>query len=147
MIFLSSITYIIANKFLDKQNFKNVRIFISLTFLLGIGFVFFQLKGYRQIIEKGANPVNPILVTEGKYGDYFEIKYQNKFLEVNANDYLLNGKVLTQDQYEELKDFVLPFEKTANPKGYYISKLNPNFSLYFQGEPVVLQNNKLRTIV
>jgi cytochrome c oxidase subunit III len=146
LIATSSLTYIVAIKFSQKGDFKKLKVFMVLTFLLGIGFVISQWKGYGQLVDKGANFRNSILVTEGRYGDYFEIKYQDKFIEVNGNDYLLGGKNLTQSQLEELKSFVKPFEKTANPKGYSIQSLSPKFTLYYQGELVRLENNKLKTI-
>jgi cytochrome c oxidase subunit 3 len=144
-ILLSSLFYIFTLNSIKKKRFSQVKLFMISTFLLGLIFVFFQWKGYGQLVEKGANFRNAIMVTDGRYGDYFEIKYLDRFIEVNANDYLIDGKKLSDKQYEELKKFVLPFENTASPKGYSISNLSPKFTLYFQGEPIVLQNSKLKT--
>ncbi len=144
-IIFSSITYILAIHFSKKGNFPFLKIFMSFTLIFGLLFVYFQWKGYGQLVDKGANLRNSILVSEGRYGDYFEIKYLDKFIEVNANDYLVDGKVLNEKQDKELKNFVEVFEKTANPSGYSISSLSPKFTLYYQGEPVSLQKNKLVT--
>lgn len=145
LIVLSSITYIVAVNFTKKQQFKQVKLFMTLTFLLGIGFVYFQFKGYGQLFDKGAHVISPVLVTEGRYGDYYEIKYLGKFVEVNANDYLLNGKVMDEKQMKELQSFVKPFEKIADRKGYSVTSLDPRFTLYYRGEPVSVLNNKLVT--
>jgi cytochrome c oxidase subunit III len=144
-IIMSSLFYILAINAGKKEQFKQVKICMVLTFFAGMAFVYFQWTGYGQLVDKGANFRNSILVTDGRYGDYFEIKYGDKFIEVNANDYLLNGKILNENQMSELKSFVKPFENTASPKGYQLNMLNPNFTLFFQGEPVVLQNKKLVT--
>lgn len=144
-IILSSIFYVLAINAGKKEQFNKLKVWMILTFLAGLAFVYFQWSGYGQLIDKGANFRNSIMVTDGRYGDYFEIKYGDKFIEVNANDYLLNGKILNEKQTSELKSFVKAFENTASPKGYHINSLKPGFTLYFEGEPVVLQNQKLVT--
>jgi cytochrome c oxidase subunit 3 len=143
MIALSSIFYITAVKFSEKGQFQKLKLFMILTFLLGLSFVFFQWKGYGQLVDKGANFRNSILVTEGRYGDYFEIKYLDKFIEVNGNDYIVNGKTLSEKQMQELQAFVRPFEQVK--QGRNIKTLDPKFVLYYEGEIVSLQNNKLIT--
>ncbi len=144
-ILVSSITYILACHFSKKGNFAFLKIFMSFTLIFGLLFVYFQWKGYGQLVDKGANFRNSILVTDGRYGDYFEIKYLDKFIEVNANDYIINGKILNSSQDKELKNFIKPFEKTAKPTGYSITSLAPKFTLYYQGELVSIQKNKLVT--
>lgn len=146
MIITSSIFYILANRFAKQKNFKLLKVFMVLTTIAGFGFVYFQYKGYGQLVDKGANFRNSIMVTDGRYGDYFEIKYLDHFIEVNANDYLLDGKILTPEQMNKLRDFVKAFENKSNVKGYKITKpLAYGFTLYFEGEPVLLQNQQLVT--
>lgn len=149
LIALSSLTYGIAVIQTKKQVFKNLKVLMTFTFIFALGFVYFQFKGYGKLVDNGANFVNKILVTDGRYGDYFEIKYLDKFIEVNANDYMVDGKILDKNQDAALKAFVKPFEKMVNSKehtvGYGITKLDPKFTLYYQGEPVSVQNNKLVT--
>ncbi len=145
LIAASSLVYAIAVIQTKQNKFSNLKTLMLITFGLGVGFVYFQFKGYGQLISNGAHFTSPILVTDGKYGDYFEIKYLDKFIQVNANDYLLDGKKLTDAQSKELKSFVKTFETTANPAGYAIKSLSPKFTLYFEGEPVALQHSKLVT--
>lgn len=145
LIVASSITYIIAIKFSNALNIKMLRAFMISTFILGLGFVYFQFKGYGQLVDNGAHFTGPIIVTEGRYGDYFEIKYLDKFIEVNANDYLLGGKKLSPTQDKELKNFIKPFEKISASGKANLSSWNPKFTLYYQGEPVSVQNNVLKT--
>lgn len=145
LIVVSSASYIIAVAFTHKQDFKKVRIFMTLTFLLGIGFAFYQFKGYGQLVDKGAHFTSPILVTEGRYGDYYEIKYKDRFVGVNSNDYTLDGKVMSEERLADLQAYVKPFERIANPKGYSISSLDPDYTLYYEGEPVSVTDKKLVT--
>lgn len=142
-IALSSIFYILAIKSAKKRNLGQVKIFMIATLFSGIGFAVFQIKGYGELIDEGANFRNSIMVTDGRYGDYFEIKYKGQFIEVDANDYLINGKVLSEAQMNELKAYMKSFENTDKPSGYKIPSLSPNFVLYFKNEPLTLQNGKL----
>ena len=143
LIALSSMLYVLSVKNAKSRNLKQLRLMMSLTLLSGIGFAVFQVVGYKQLIDSGANFRNSIMVTDGRYGDYFEIKYKGDFIEVNANDYYWKGQLMTTAQMDELKSFVKVFEKTAKPTGYYIKSLSPNFVLYFKNEPLTLQNGKL----
>lgn len=142
-IALSSIFYIVAVKAAKKRNLGQVRVFMIATLLSGIGFTIFQIVGYGQLVDNGANFRNSIMVTDGRYGDYFEIKYKDQFIEVDANDYLIKGKILSEGQMTELKAYMKNFENTDKPSGYNISSLPPNFVLYFKNEPLSLQNGKL----
>jgi cytochrome c oxidase subunit 3 len=53
VIILSSITYYLAKKFIQKGASRKAMIFLIATFLLGITFVYFQFKGFSEFIENG----------------------------------------------------------------------------------------------
>jgi cytochrome c oxidase subunit 3 len=158
MIALSSIFYITAVKFSEKGQFQKLKLFMILTFLLGLSFVFFQWKGYVQLVDKGANPINSIITTEGKYGHYFEIKYLDKFITVNGNDYQIDGKNLNEKQSSELykfiNQFIIELKEFGNPlkKGKIKEiKFSKNitfnrFSLFYKGQKVLSHNKMLKLI-
>jgi len=53
LIILSSITFFLAKKFIkNNQRSKSVT-FLVITLVLGLGFVFFQFKGFQQLVEIG----------------------------------------------------------------------------------------------
>lgn len=156
LIALSSVFYILANRAAkipnsDKYpdagvpaaNVSKVRLFMVLTLLSGIGFAVFQWIGYGQMVDSGAHFRNSIMVVDGRYGDYFEIKYKGQFIEVDGNDYLLAGKPLTEAQSQALKTYMKNFEHTADINGYNIPSLSPDFVLYYRNEPLMLQDGKL----
>ncbi|TNE54765.1 MAG: hypothetical protein EP338_06415 [Bacteroidetes bacterium] len=146
-IAISSVFYVLAVRKASAESVKPTRMFMILTLVAGLCFVFFQWKGYGQLVDRGANPVSQVTVTKGRYGDYFKIKYQGQMIEVNANDYLINGKVLTEKQMGELKDFLKRFEHTVDPKGYQVNEAwSSKFTLLYQDEPVSLEQGKLRTV-
>lgn len=125
------------------ENLSKVRLFMLATLLSGIGFAVFQWVGYGQLVDSGAHFRNSIMVVDGRYGDYFEIKYKGQFIEVDGNDYLIGGKPMSEAQMSALKAYMKPFENTADPKGYNIPSLSPDFVLYFKNEPLSLQGGKL----
>lgn len=143
LIGLSSLFYVIAIRAGKSKNYGQLKTFMVLTLLSGIGFAVFQWVGYGQLVDTGANFRNSIMVVDGRYGDYFEIKYKGQFIEVDANEYKIAGKPLNEAQKKALKSYMKTFETTANPSGYKINSLDPDFVLYFKNEPLSLQNGKL----
>ncbi|MEN8125606.1 MAG: cytochrome c oxidase subunit 3 [Bacteroidota bacterium] len=53
LIILSSITFFLANKVLGQDKRSQTTIFLLLTLLLGLGFVYFQFHGFSQLIDTG----------------------------------------------------------------------------------------------
>jgi len=144
LIIISSIFLIAAIHFVKKNNQKLLRLFVTLTLLSGIGFVYFQFQGYKQLTANGAHAVNNhIIVTDGRYGDYFEIKYKGSYLEVNGNDYLVNGKKLSDSQMKDLQSFMSQFLKLERNKSFEVKEYGKDFILYYNHEPLGLINGKL----
>lgn len=142
-ILLSSIFYVFAIKNAEKDKMNPLRMFMILTFFAGVGFSIFQVVGYRQLVDLGANVSSSVMVVDGRYGDYFEVKYKGKFIEVEGNNYTIAGKPLTASESADLKNFMKTFESTASEEGYSITSLSPDFVLYYKNEPLILQNEKL----
>lgn len=133
----------VATQVLVKpENISKVRLFMAATLLTGIGFAIFQWIGYGQLVDSGAHFRSSIMVVDGRYGDYFDIKYKGQFIELDANDYKIAGKKLDEAQMDALKSYMKPFEETASSK-YHIQSLSPDFVLYFKSEPLTLQDGKL----
>ncbi len=53
LIVLSSITFVLAKVFIRKDNRQLTSIMLLSTLGLGIGFIFFQFEGYRQLTDLG----------------------------------------------------------------------------------------------
>ncbi len=146
VIILSSFFLQMAIHFVKKNNQKMLRFFIALTLISGISFVYFQFQGYKQLTSFGAHAVNNhIIVTQGRYGDYFEIKYNGSFIEVDGNDYKLNGKNLTAAQMKELQAFANQFLTLKRNESFEIKDYGKKFVLYYKSQPLGLVNTKLCT--
>ena len=53
LIVLSSITFMLAKRFIKKDNLQMTTLFLVLTLTLGIGFVFFQFEGFNEMFNAG----------------------------------------------------------------------------------------------
>lgn len=144
LIALSSITYILAIRSIRQGNLSGLKMWISATLVLGLGFVYFQFKGYGQLTDNGIHAVNNhIIVTDGRYGDYYEIKYKGQFVEVDGNNFLLAGKPLSSNVMKEMQTFMLPFLKLEEKKEFVLSNASPDFQLFFNSSPLSIINNQL----
>ena len=112
--------------------------------LLGIGFVYFQFKGYGQLTAQGIHAVNNhIIVADGRYGDYYEIKMGDYFLEIDGNAYKLNGKPLSETQMQDLKKFASQFLELSDKKDFVVNDYNKPFVLYFNQSPLSVLDKHL----
>lgn len=144
-IVLSSITFILSARAAKANNKKRLIILISTTFLLGIGFVVFQFKGYGELVNRGVYAsANRILVNEGRYGDYYTLKYKGKYLVVNGNDYLIEGRKVDDKTREAIRAIGKQFENADRAEGLKnIKGYGTDFVLLYDSEPVAYLNQEL----
>lgn len=140
-IVLSSITFEIAIALMKKGKFSIAKTMVMITTLLGLFFAYSQFKGYGQMVDKGAYVVNRIMVSNGRYGDYFEIRQGSDLLEVNGNSFMKKGEFLNAKDQEALQDFARLFIKDAD--SIRVGKIDfPNygkdFTLIYRFEPLFL---------
>ena len=146
LIVISSVSIQLAITFAKKGNTTGLKLATFLTLALGSGFVYFQMKGYGQLVDNGIHPVNNhIIVTEGKYGDYFEVKYDGDFIEINGNDFLLKGEKMTDAQIGEYQVFMSQFLEVDDKKPFEVKEYGDKFVLYFENVPVELKDGRLAT--
>lgn len=53
LIVLSSVSYFLAKKSIQKDNRQNTTLFLLLALLLALGFVFYQIEGFYQLQDAG----------------------------------------------------------------------------------------------
>lgn len=146
LIIFSSIFLVIAVKSSKLNKDKVVKVSVLTAFVLGVLFVYFQFKGYGELVANGVHAgKNYILVTEGKYGDYYEVKYKGDFIEVNGNEFLLKGKEMNDVQLNEYQKFMSQFEVVSETKPFQVNQYGKDFILYFENSPLSLVDGKLRT--
>ena len=145
LIILSSITFILGVKAAKAKNRKKLSVLISFTFLFGLGFVIFQFKGYGELVDRGVYAsANKILVNEGRYGDYYTLKYKGKHLVVEGNDYLIEGKKIDETTKTAIRAIGKQFEHADRKDGLKnIQGYGSEFVLLYESEPVAYLNQQL----
>jgi cytochrome c oxidase subunit 3 len=144
VIILSSIFFELGIRSIKKENASRLKLFMALALLSGMSFVYFQFKGYGQLTDFGAHAVNNhIIVTDGRYGDHFEIKYKENFIEVDGNKYLVEGREMTSVEFAQLQTFMKQFEKADPKKAPVVNQYGKPFVIYRSNEPVGLIDGKL----
>jgi cytochrome c oxidase subunit III len=109
--------------------------------ILGLGFGLFQFLGYKGLVDKGVMFNTWIIVNDGRYGDYFEIKKDGHYLSVDNNQYTYQGEVIKGADSEALKAFARQFI-THDRKD--LSRIDyGTYSLYYKGEPLALIDGTL----
>ncbi len=140
---LSSLTFIYAIANAKKDKFNQVKIGLLSTLVLGLLFIVFQFKGFNLLTESGIHPAkNYIMVSEGRYGDYFEIKYKGDYIQVNGNDYLVKNKKLSAESFSELKRYSSQFLSIKQNDTLKI-KADKNFELLLRNQKLTVRNNHL----
>ena len=145
VIILSSITFVLAVAAAKKGNLSKLKMFMSVTFILGLAFVYFQFKGYSALVDNGIHVVSQVIVTDGKYGDYFEVKYKGDFVEINGNDFLLKGKKMNPSQLKDYQSFMAQFLKVEEAKPFDVKQYGKDFILYFENVPMTVKDGHLLT--
>jgi cytochrome c oxidase subunit 3 len=143
LIILSSLFLEIAIRKGKSKNKSALRIFISATLLAGLAFVYFQFKGYGALTDNGIHAANNhIMVVDGRYGDYYQVKFKGEIVEVDGNNYLYKGKVMNEQDYQLMSGFMKQFIGVT-PTKLIQAKPNTSFDLIYNEKPISILNNKL----
>jgi cytochrome c oxidase subunit 3 len=144
MIFLSSMSFIYAITQAKKNNSTLLKVSMSMTLILGLLFIFFQFKGFNQLKGKGIYGTSTIMVSEGKYGQPFEVQINGDYVYVENNTYMLNSKKLSGKNLELFKSYLGQFiPSKSNPLGQKLSKDIPNVKLFYKNDELIVKKNTL----
>jgi cytochrome c oxidase subunit 3 len=146
VIALSSLFLELGIRSIKKGKLHLLKVFVALTFILGVAFVVFQFRGYKSLMDKGAYAVNNhIVTTEGRYGDYFLVKFKGAFVDVDGNEFLINGKKMSDADMKQFQNFMGQFLTIERTKAPNITNYGKDFILYYNNEPLALLNKELST--
>lgn len=143
LIVLSSIVLAVGIRMAQKQQRPQLlKVFLPLTFILGLGFAWFQWEGYSVLVENGANPVQKIVVYEGRYGDFYQLKADGKYMDVDGSRYLIGGKDMPAAQKADIAKFAAQLDSVDRQKPPYNVKNYGKYTLLYKNEEVTLKNGK-----
>ena len=143
-IALSSLTFIFSIRAAKKGNSTFLKTGMAATFLLGLLFLYFQWAGFGQLMDRGVHPFqNHILVTDGRYGDYFEIKKNDTFITVDGNDYMLDGEKMSEESFSEFQNYMREFisgENYNNKFRLITNNESKDFTLILKNKALTIKN-------
>ena len=142
-IALSSLTFWLAIQGAKKDKQGQLKSAMAATLLFGAAFLYFQFQGYGELIDKGVNPVNDMLVVNGRYGEYYEFKYKGNLVAVDGNEYLINGKAIPANEFKKIQAYFQQFERIDRESAIRIKNSNPDIELIYNGSPVLTKKNQL----
>lgn len=141
LIILSSISLEVGIRLAQKGRPKAIRIFVPLTFLLGLGFGFYQWKGYGQLVEQGVNPITNIIVYEGRYGDFYQLKVGDQYMDVDGSEYLLSGKPMSAAQKTDIGKFAAQLDSVDRKLPETVKDYG-KYTLLYKNDEVTYKNGK-----
>lgn len=145
IILVSSLTLILATRFAKSGNTGGLKSMMGITLVLGIAFVYFQFKGYGELVDNGVHfSFNRIVVTDGRYGDYFEVQKGEEFVEVNGNDFFLSGKEMSEDEMKSLQAFMKQFTTASEEMAFKINAYG-DYKLLFKNRELSVKDGQLVT--
>lgn len=145
IIIASSVAIQLAVVFNKKGNMQALKGLIVLTFLLGLGFVYFQFKGYGQLADNGLHVTGSgVIVSDGKYEDYYMVKMDGEYLFVNGNDYYKGDKLLKGAELKRYQDYMEQFLKLKSSGALKLKKGSEDFELIYREQPMVVVDGELR---
>ena len=108
IILVSSVTYVLAKRFAKSNNQSGLKAMISLTLVLGIGFMYFQFQGWKQLVDSGNMVTGGIYFDKGAYGDRFVVLKDGVEVHFDGNKYTVEGDTLSAEEVGAIQDFVYP---------------------------------------
>jgi len=142
-IALSSLAFVLAIRSAKKNQQSQIKLWMATTLILGAGFIYFQFKGYGELVRNGFHAVNNLVVTDGRYGDYFEVKYKDKFIDVDGNRFVYEGKEMNENDFQKLQAYMGQFKTVDQNKPLTLTKPMAGFELYFNHSPILIKNKQL----
>lgn len=142
LILLSSIVLEIGIRRARKGYPKAAKIAVPLTFLLGIGFAVYQWIGYGQLVENGAYVSSKITVATGRYGSYYELKVNGNYLDVDGNDFLICGKIISENEKKGISEFAGQLENITQKGAAARVRNYGKYSLLYKHQEVHLKNGQ-----
>ena len=144
LIVISSLLLILAYFSLQKSKQLIFKIAVGLALVCGALFGYYQFVGFNQLIESGNRISGNIMVTSGRYGNYFMLQYQGKNISYEKGTYYWKGEPISNDLHEKIKAFGSELERGGR------SKINDfdfenygDIMLVYENQPVTYSDGKL----
>ena len=113
IILISSLTIHLALKAAKKGNKKGLKLFITLTFVLGLAFTYFQFDGWGKMYDSGNSFIAPTL-NPAPYGEEYAVRYNGEEVYFDGESFEIQGKEVSN----EVENDLINFSKKIYDAGY-----------------------------
>lgn len=144
LILLSSVFMYLALKKAKANQTKKIVKNLLLAFLLIIGFIFFQFKGWKTYLYGGNAVKSYITYVYGQYGQSYKV-YKNEVpINYDGENYILNDSIISQKELNEMKLFLMQICGTENSfsgSDLILKDYNNPYSVFSIKDKMVLKND------
>lgn len=105
LIILSSITLYLALHFAKQDNKAQIKLQMTLTLLLGLGFAYFQYNGWKELYNTGNSFISPTLNHDGQYGRVYSLRYNADEVFFDGKNFKINGENVSGEVDEKITNF------------------------------------------
>ena len=139
---ISSLAIYGASHFVKLKKEKLATPFIGLALLVGLGFGYFQFRGFITMSANGNAARGGIINVDGKYGEFYKLFYNNKEISFDGYEYFYQGKKIDTDLRSKMDKFCTELFTASSQNEQPISNYGI-FMLKYNNTPVLHLNNRL----
>lgn len=147
LVVISSLVLIVVGIVVKKNNQGLLKLLLGVAVILGIGFSWFQYKGWTEMLNRGLALRSNIINQDGKYGQYYTILYQNKEIIFDGYDLLFEGQPINNELQKKLDDFCKKLMEGSNTrvqnKVFDIPNYGAEFVLKYENQLITYSNGEL----
>lgn len=147
LVVISSVLLWLTTKMVKANKLSLIKLTIGLAVICGIGFTYYQYKGWQEMFARGLTIRDNIINQSGKYGQYYTISYNNKEIIFDGYDLIYEGQPINSDLQKKLDVFceqLMSGSDYRKPKNTFeISNYGSAFILKYEGKLVTYANQKL----
>ncbi|MEX1001472.1 MAG: cytochrome c oxidase subunit 3 [Crocinitomicaceae bacterium] len=145
LIVLSSLFLFVAVYAVKRSKQQLLKAALGVAVVCGILFGYFQFKAFSQLFESGNTLTGSIMVTNGRYGNYFTLTYAGKQISFKDGTYYWKGEPLSEDIHQKMRDFGKELERGGRSRKnqFDFNNYGEGFMLVYENHPVTYSNGKL----
>jgi len=141
-LIISSLAVFGATHFIKNKKPKLITPLLGFALCIGLGFGYFQYKGFQHLSENGNAVRAGIINVEGKFGEFYNLYYNNKEISFDGYDYYWEGEKLSPELKQKMISFCDELQKVALEKEQPLSNYG-EFVVKYKNKPIVHLNNRL----
>jgi len=141
-ILMSSLAIYGAAHFVKLKKEKFATPLIGFALIIGLGFGYFQYQGFMTMSANGNAARGGIINVDGKYGEFYNLFYNNKEISFDGYTYFYQGQEIDTELKSKIDLFCTELFNVSHQNEQPISNYGI-FMLKYNNQPVLHLNNRL----